>query len=262
VANSKWTEDGAIYRLQSCPSGYYVSPNNPVDASNAVLQKCSPCGKGEECTSESCETCSQCPAGKYKAAVSTEACLACPANTYRETSGATELSNCKACPYGSYTNGHGQTLISACACGMRFYLYDTTCSNCPQGALCEGGSMCALNSDQTCPGVPPGESAPIIGTWVRATSANQFQLVGCPAGTQTQNASHDTQKCHPCLDESQYIIDPDVNIWSVCLSCMKCNVTYLYTTPDSNVTCMIDSFICYRIHSKMIDSYVTWNIHT
>ena len=46
VASSTWIEDGAIYRLQSCPLGYYVSPNNPVDTSNAVLQKCSLCGKG------------------------------------------------------------------------------------------------------------------------------------------------------------------------------------------------------------------------
>jgi len=215
VPNSTWIEDGAIYRLQGCPSGYYVSPDGPVDANNAMLQKCTPCGKGEECTNSTCITCSMCAPGFYKAAVSAEACLACPANTYRMTSGATELGNCQACPSGADTRMvGGQTRPTACVCGERFYLSGATCSNCPQGALCQGGSKCALNFDQTC----PGENTTIIGTWVRATSADQFQLVGCPAGTQTQNASHDTYKCHPCLDESQYIIDPDTNAWSICVS--------------------------------------------
>ena len=72
----------AIIRLESCPSGYYVYPNGPVKDSNAALQKCAPCGKGEECTNSTCVTCSVCSPGFYKAAVSTEPCLACPANTY------------------------------------------------------------------------------------------------------------------------------------------------------------------------------------
>ena len=40
-----WAADGAIYKLQSCPSGYYVSPTASVDATNAATQECKPCGK-------------------------------------------------------------------------------------------------------------------------------------------------------------------------------------------------------------------------
>ena len=39
VENSTWVVDGAIYKLQSCPSGYYV------EASTDELQECKPCGK-------------------------------------------------------------------------------------------------------------------------------------------------------------------------------------------------------------------------
>ena len=45
--------------------------------------------------------------------------------------------------------------------------------------------------------------------------AGKFRLIGRPAGYQTQNASHDTQICRPCL-ETQYIIDPDED------QCEKC----------------------------------------
>ena len=45
VTGSVWAADGAIYKLQSCPSGYYVSPTASVDATNAATQECKPCGK-------------------------------------------------------------------------------------------------------------------------------------------------------------------------------------------------------------------------
>ena len=44
VENSTWVEDGAIYKLQSCPPGYYVFPAS-VDATNAATQECKACGK-------------------------------------------------------------------------------------------------------------------------------------------------------------------------------------------------------------------------
>jgi len=178
--------------------------------------------QGEECVDSSCVTCTECAPGFYKAAISTEACSACPANTYRETSGATELGNCAACPSGAVTGGRkGQNSSSACQCEERFYNVESgveivvlSCARCPSGAMCSSGS-CALRSQgRRC----PGSSDPIIGTWSRSTSgenAGKFQLDSCPAGYQTQNTLHDTQKCHKCL-ETQYIINPDQN------ECMKC----------------------------------------
>jgi len=86
VENSSWVPDGAIFRLQSCPNGFFVYPAS-IDAYNAALQKCLPCKKGEECTRSKCVTCSPRAADSYKTAVSTDACLKCPADTYRATPG-------------------------------------------------------------------------------------------------------------------------------------------------------------------------------
>ena len=41
VEGSTWVEDGAFYRLESCPSGRFVFPVS-VDVSNAALQECKP----------------------------------------------------------------------------------------------------------------------------------------------------------------------------------------------------------------------------
>jgi len=103
VENSSWVPDGAIFRLQSCPNGFFVYPAS-IDAYNAALQKCLPCKKGEECTRSKCVTCSPRAADSYKTAVSTDACLKCPADTYRATPGAIELGNCVGCPDGSGTS--------------------------------------------------------------------------------------------------------------------------------------------------------------
>ena len=114
-----------------------------VDASNAALQECKPCGKGEECVTASCVTCSACQPGYYKAAVSTDPCEACPANTYRETSGATELGNCAGClPQSSTQGAVGQSSWSACVCDSNYYRIvanDATdaCMACPPGLTCD-----------------------------------------------------------------------------------------------------------------------------
>ena len=59
---------------------------------------------------------------------------------------------------------------------------------------------------------------------VRSTTgddAGKFQLTSCPAGYQTQSASHDTPKGHPCL-ETQYIINPDQDACEKCPPCLTC----------------------------------------
>jgi len=45
VENSTWVAHGDIYKLQSCPSGYYVYPPAVDDETNAALQECKACGK-------------------------------------------------------------------------------------------------------------------------------------------------------------------------------------------------------------------------
>jgi len=243
--NSSWVEDGNIFRLQTCPSGYYVSPpgQGSIDASNAALQKCEPCGKGEECTNSTCVTCSECPAGKYKAAVSTEACEMCPANTYRDDPGARELRNCQACPSGANTgDSNGQTSVDACQCEERFYVatgmagLTFSCAKCPIGAVCSNG-ICALRaytaSGFTCP--DDGKSVP--GTWERSVSgenAGKLELISCPAGHSKQTLSHDTQQCRPCASDSQYVIDPDEHECKQCPRGLQCDGTAVVTPVVKN----------------------------
>ena len=114
VEGSTWVQDGAIFRLEACPTGYFVSPKS-TEPFDAAQQRCLPCGKGEECTeSSSCVTCSECQAGYYKAAVSTDPCVACPANTYRETTGASDLGMCLGCQVKSVSYTH-LTLPTICS---------------------------------------------------------------------------------------------------------------------------------------------------
>ena len=187
-----------------------------------------PCQDGTECVLEVCETCSHCAAGKYKDAAGTQACRNCPQNTYNPNTNSKAFANCLACPSGADTSGvDGQTSSDACVCGERFYIADSgadnadlTCANCPSGAMCSSGTCALRSQDQTC----DGSSDSIPGTWVRSTSgddAGKFRLISCPAGYQTQNTSHDTQKCHPCL-ESQYIINPDEDACEKCPPVLTC----------------------------------------
>ncbi|MGB1597020.1 MAG: hypothetical protein ACPIOQ_29950, partial [Promethearchaeia archaeon] len=140
VPGSNWTIDGATFRLQSCPTGYYVSPR-ASETFNAALQQCLPCGKGEDCTkNSSCVSCSECQPGYYKSAVSTDPCEACPANTYNPDPGATSISFCKGCPVGADTSSNtARTSLDDCACQVRLYSTTSTpfsCSTCPSGAVC------------------------------------------------------------------------------------------------------------------------------
>jgi hypothetical protein len=140
VPGSNWTIDGAIFRLQSCPTGYFVSPR-ASETFDAAQQRCLPCGKGEECThSSSCVTCSECQPGYYKAAVSTDPCLPCPANTFNPDPGATSITFCKACPIGADTGSNtAKVSLHDCACSVRLYSTTSTpfsCSTCPSGAVC------------------------------------------------------------------------------------------------------------------------------
>ena len=152
VPGSNWTIDGAIFRLQSCPIGYYVSPKS-TETFNAALQTCLPCGKGEECTGEACVTCSLCQPGKYKAAVSTDPCEACSANTFNPDPGATSVSFCQACPSGADTSSNtARTSLDDCVCSSRLYSTTSTpftCSTCPSGAVCLVSESVLCDSNYT-----------------------------------------------------------------------------------------------------------------
>ena len=171
--NSSWVQDGNILRLQTCPSGHYVSP--PGVRSIDVLQKCVECGTGEECWNSTCVTCSPCAAGFYKASVGSENCIACPANTYRETVGAKELRNCLSCGFKASTFSTGQTTRRACVCDIEYYhvIADAgteketlTCQPCPVGAQCANVKECALRTH----GLNCSNGRKIVGDWTQDVS--------------------------------------------------------------------------------------------
>ncbi len=186
---------------------------------------------------EVCQTCAACAPGFYKDAPGTQACRTCPKNTYNPDQGATASAQCRSCPDGAVTVGSGQTSSDACQCNERTYLVSgsmVTCANCPSGAVCASG-FCALRTpSQNC----SARSDPIPGTWVRSTSGNdegRFRLVGCPAGFQTQNASHDTQKCHRCL-ETQYIVNGDKDACEKCPPGLTCRGDHVVVPVVKNST--------------------------
>jgi hypothetical protein len=231
VSGSNWTADGAIYRLQSCPSGYYVVPRL-TDTFNAVLQKCEPCGKGEQCTDSTCITCFECKAGSYKAAVGTEECLACPQDTFRETEGGRALMDCAICQAKASTLGAvGQSSRRSCTCDSDYYLIiniqddaeTLTCQSCPKGALCGDGKECALrNEGFNC----SGHGTDIVGNWSKDPSTGQYQLVSCPRGYETRTSeeagSDDLQECYKCPSPSTYILRPDKDTCQSCPPGLRC----------------------------------------
>jgi len=203
----------AVLRLQSCPYGNYIFSSGSLSVVN-TLQKCEPCGKGEECTNLTCTMCSLCTPGYYKTAVSTAPCSACPADSYREDVGATELGNCLDCPFGAYTQiQEGQKSLDTCQCGERLYASTSgntlVCLNCPAGATCPDLSCSLRTSPFACK---------IFGEWVRDISSDEFRLLSCPIGYKLDNSTgHDNYACKKCL-EGYYVQDsgdPDD-------SCRKC----------------------------------------
>jgi len=232
VANSIWLPDGAILKLQSCPSGYYVFPNSLVTltAASAAQQQCEPCGKGEECTTASCVTCSPCQAGYYKAAVSTDSCVECPANRYGETPGATDLSLCQGCQLKSSTLLlTGRTNRRDCACDPDHYRIVTnpgssevlSCQICPKGAFCVDGKECALsNANFSC-----SDGSSIVGEWEVPVdiTTGQYHLTSCPTGHSKKTISLDLQECQKCSSGQHYILHPDESDCQTCPPGLTCN---------------------------------------
>ena len=198
-AGKKW--------LTACPTGFDLQDNSHD------LQKCQPCGKGQECKLDICRVCIPCKPGYYKAQSSIDPCAQCPANTYLMTEGATELSFCISCPENAHTfTLTGRTSQADCTCNTRMYSDaqpDFKCMTCPAGAVCPNG-ICSLPT-QKC---TAGE---IKGTWERG-SDGKFALLSCPIGHQLVNETgHDVQTCVRC--EAGFFIMSSSDPNEICQKC-------------------------------------------
>ena len=134
----------------------------------------------------------------------THACHTCPENTYNPDPGATAFANCKTYPKGAVTIGTGMTSIDNCTCPIRTYITEesggnTACRTCPKGAECE-------DRTQGC-GLRNGANCPLVDTWERHVTTNEYILVKCPIGYKLENASgHDNRECQKCR-EGFYVQD-------------------------------------------------------
>ena len=215
-------------KLQSCPSGYEVSPAglHTLTAATAQQQQCRPCEKGYECVTASCVTCTACAPGYYKAAVSTEPCVPCPANSYVGAEGSTSLNLCQVCPAKSSTKGlTGRVTLHDCSCDEEYYLVSingaVTCSTCPKGAICRNNECALRNAGLTCV-----DSTKIVGTWVQNNVSFEFDLTSCPEGYElkstSEQGSRDLQQCFKCLSPSSYILQPDLDVCQPCPPGLTC----------------------------------------
>lgn len=130
LRGSEWVTDGPVFRLQSCPRGYFVS--------NETLgtQECRYCGLGEDCEEDECTQCRSCPPGWYKDSISTSACTRCATGSYASSHGSRV---CTLCPQFSSTPGTSSTARLTCECEGLTYPAggpdDFVCASCPLGGV-------------------------------------------------------------------------------------------------------------------------------
>jgi hypothetical protein len=243
VAGSVWLTVntagvGLVYRLESCPSGYYKSV---VDSDQEGSQdQCLPCAAGTECTHEVCENCTECQLGFYKDSATPEACRPCPRNTYNDVKGATDPAFCKQCPAESTTQGTNSTSVDECVCSAQFYRTfegSYKCMICPAGAMCAGeaGSICSF-------GVEASQcKEEIIGDWVYNADGLLY-LESCPESSGYSRVTgvdgrfnHNIQLCKKCDSRFQFILDMD----TPCQECplgLECTGSHIYSVRVAGST--------------------------
>ena len=223
IQGSDWAEqildEAAIYKLESCPSGYYVSPAS-VDASNAAQQECLPCRKGEECVTAPCVTCTLCQPGFYKAAVSTDECE--PARPTPMCEGGLHGPELCLELSGQVIDAARDRSEQQASMRLRQGVLPhhqqrnrdeaLSCQTCPKGAVCGGDGECALRNADANFSCTDGTSS-IVGAWVLDSGSGRYELTSCPAGyemkTEEEQGSVDLQECFKCPSPSTYILNPD-----------------------------------------------------
>ncbi len=225
---------GLVYRLESCPTGYFMSVDTEQDGAQ---DQCLPCYAGTECTAAVCSSCTACMQGYYKDTAAPVACRACPRDTYNSEVGATSEAFCKQCPAGSFTERTNSTSIEQCVCDAQYYKArdgSHRCMTCPAGAVCSGevGRVCAFGSE----GAQCQET--ILGDWSFHTDGLLY-LDSCAAlpGYARVNTidgvfNHDIQTCKKCDSRYEYMIDPNLP----CQECplgLECTGTDMYTARVS-----------------------------
>ena len=187
---STWVQDGAIWKLESCPTGYYVSSTDASGDFQANQQRCQPCPQGQECTNASCVTCTLCQAGFFKSADGTGACEECSPFLYRTLATGASSQN-------------------------------DACQTCPKGARCANDECALRNADFNC-----SDDTSIVGAWVIDTSTGAYELTSCPAGYEmrtTAEGSAELQQCFKCQSPSTYILRPNEDDCQPCPPGLTCS---------------------------------------
>jgi hypothetical protein len=250
--------------LKFCPAGYFIQG---TILTPGQLQ-CIPCTAGFECLQPPCHgACTKCKPGFYKASTISspvegiyfdnfsvsnvinwikEPCFPCPVDTYRSREGGTEVGSCTTCPIRSNTRGkNGSTSVSECVCDSFYYRQgvsaqsELTCTDCPQGAVCNSDRSCALGllssdsmvenniqTDLKC--INPVDT--VVGTWKRGASG-EYNLIACPSGF-TMRVLNFTASFSSCIlcPAGSYLLE---EVTSTSIACKPCPIGAI--CPGGNV---------------------------
>jgi hypothetical protein len=233
---------GLVYRLRSCPTGFYKSMDTEQDGTQ---DQCLPCSAGTECTATVCETCKACEQGYYKDTAAPEACRPCPRNTYNSEVGATSDGFCKQCPAASFTEQANSTSIEQCLCDAQYYKARDGSHRC---MMCPAGAMCSGNASRVCAFGREGSECqePVTGEWSFHADGLLY-LDSCTArpGYARVNTidgifNYDIQTCKKCDSRYEYMIDTNL----ACQECpagLECTGTDLYTARLSGSEWTLDN---------------------
>jgi hypothetical protein len=256
---SKWSAENVSEKLKLnlkfCPPGYFIDGT----ISTPGQLQCKPCAAGFECVNPPCYgACTKCRPGFYKASTIShstavpgsyydnvsesyvtnwikEPCSPCPEDSYREREGGTEVGSCTKCPVRSNTRGmNGSTSVSDCACSVFYYRGGNspklalTCTDCPQGAVCQSDRSCSLGLLST-DSMKEGDTQAnlkcndpvdtVVGTWKRGASG-EYNLVACPPGY-TMRASNFTAAFSSCIlcATGTYLLQEVTSTETTCKPC-------------------------------------------
>ena len=197
----------------ACPSATPISSAGATSATQCTATPLTSCPAGQYLSSGSCLTCT---AGNYCTG-GTSGQTACPSATPVSPAGSTTLAQCTATP------------IVTCTAGQ--YLVAGSCTNCPAGSYCTGGTSgsttCPVNT--FCPAGSPSFQNCVAGTISPAgsTSATQCTTPTCPNGATNAIA------CDSC-PSGKYLLANN---------CTACNAGF-YCTGGTNgqVACPPNTF--------------------
>eukprot|EP00698_Gefionella_okellyi_P025969 TRINITY_DN9750_c0_g1_i1.p1 TRINITY_DN9750_c0_g1~~TRINITY_DN9750_c0_g1_i1.p1 ORF type:complete len:1668 (-),score=218.68 TRINITY_DN9750_c0_g1_i1:11-5014(-) len=120
-----------------CPTNTF----NAVYGANNIAQ-CLPCAAGTSTNGATgASSCAPCAAGYWSASGSN--CTGCSPGFFSTALGATSSAVCQACQAGTFSSINGASFCSLCGAGSTSGAQAISCTECPAGSSCPGGTAAA-----------------------------------------------------------------------------------------------------------------------